>query len=858
MWLKHVPARSHGPVRQPRANRRGVDRRVFREPAQRREQRAQFIAFDRRRQGVLRRRLDARHRVVDVEPGRVNRGLVSFDAVALDQLQGAAKGAVHQVGLDDDVGDPGQDHLLFFNRLHELLRGGPERGQRDLLRVRHQFALFGERRVVFFDVERRPGQQLLLKFLRGGQQRQLALHRALEQHPRNQQPVDLVRAFEDTVDAVVAIYGFDRIAAGEPVAAVNLHRFVGAVSQDFAARDFQDRAFDRVFFDGGEHFGRIVLVNRALAVFDEAGGAVDGRFADVSPRQHLGQLVFDRAEIGYRLSELAALGGVFRGQLQRVFAAADAARAEFEAAEVENVERDQVALAYLAKEPVFRDFAVLQQQRRRRGAALAQLVFFGARSGAVVVVFDDEAGEFFAVDFGEDYIDVGERAVGDPHLLAVQNPMRPFRIESRGGLGRESVGARPGFAQAIGRDPFARPDLRKVFFLLLLRAEINDRQKPDAGRRAEGRGERTLAGDVFRDQHRRNVIERKPAVLLRDARREQPQLARFAQQLALQFVILLFDARAVRRHLFFNVFGGRLRDHSLLFGEILRREDQTRRSIGDQETAAFEDRFLCRNHNPVLSYSSFIANAEHREYREIINSLDAPSVFSVANGLSHQILENARRAHSAADAHCDHSVASLAALHLVKQRGRQFRARAAERVAERDRAAVDVQPFEIEIQLLYDRQSLGGEGLVEFYQIDLFELQARDLQRPRNRDDRADAHLFRGDAGRCERDKSSHRLQSQSLGAFARHHQRRRRAVGSLRRIARSHRAFRVKGGAKFRQSLHRSVAAHAFVNFENGLFDANLAAPLFIHLQIAGRECERDNLFFVPARIDRGRGVAV
>src|SRR5262249_23335959 len=186
------------------------------------------------------------------------------------------------------------------------------------------------------------------------------------------------RAFEDTVDAVVAIYGFDRIAAGEPVAAVYLDGFVGAVSQDFAARDFQDRAFDRVFFDGGERFGRIVLVDRALAVFDETGGAVDGRFADVSPRQHLGQLVFDRAEIGYRLSELASLGGVSRGQFQRMFAAADAARAEFETAEVENVERDQVSLTDLAQKSVLRNLRLLQQQRRRRGAALAELVLFGA------------------------------------------------------------------------------------------------------------------------------------------------------------------------------------------------------------------------------------------------------------------------------------------------------------------------------------------------------------------------------------------------------------------------------------------------------------------------------------------------
>src|SRR5215475_7531902 len=405
MELQHVPARRYGPVRQPRANSRGVDRSVFREAAQRGEQRAQLVAFDRRRQGVLRRRLDALHRVVDVEPGRVNRCLVSFNAVALDQLQGAAKGAVHQVGLDDDVGDPGQDHLLFFDRLHELLRGGPERGQRDLLRVRHQFALFGERRVVFFDVERRPGQQLLLKFLRGGQQGQLAFHRALEQHSGDQQPVDLVSAFEDAVDAVVAVDGLDRIAAGEAVAAVNLHGLVGAIGQDLAAGDFQDRAFDRVLFDRGEDFGRVVLVDRALAVFDESGGAIDGRFADVSPRQHLGQLVFDRAEIGYRLSELAALGGVSRGQFKRIFTAADAARPEFEAAEVENVERDQMAFADLTQKSVFRNLRLLQQQRGCRGAALAEFVLFGAGRNARIVALDDEACKLLAVNFGEDDID---------------------------------------------------------------------------------------------------------------------------------------------------------------------------------------------------------------------------------------------------------------------------------------------------------------------------------------------------------------------------------------------------------------------------------------------------------------------
>src|SRR5262245_43354828 len=126
--------------------------------------------------------------------------------------------------------------------------------------------------------------------------------------------------------------------------------------------------------------------------------------------------------------------------------------------------------------------------------------------------------------------------------------------------------------------------------------------------------------------------------------------------------------------------------------------------------------------------------------------------------LPHQVFKNARRAHSAADAHSDHPVASLAALHLVKQRGRQLRPRATERVAERDRAAVDVQPFEIEVQLLDHRERLRGEGFVEFDQIDLLELQTGRLQRLRNRDDRSDSHFFGRDASSRKRDESGHRL----------------------------------------------------------------------------------------------------
>ena len=44
-----------------------------------------------------------------------------------------------------------------------------------------------------------------------------------------------------------------------------------------------------------------------------------------------------------------------------------------------------------------------------------------------IALLDDEAGKFLAINFGEDDEDVRETAVGDPHLLAVQDVVLPVR-----------------------------------------------------------------------------------------------------------------------------------------------------------------------------------------------------------------------------------------------------------------------------------------------------------------------------------------------------------------------------------------------------------------------------------------------
>src|SRR5438876_2453693 len=103
-------------------------------------------------------------------------------------------------------------------------------------------------------------------------------------------------------------------------------------------------------------------------------------------------------------------------------------------------------------------------------------------------------------------------------------------------------------------------------------------------------------------------------------------------------------------------------------------------------------------------------------------------------------LENARAAHAAADAHGHQTVALLATTKLVEDGDGQLRARASERMAQRDGAAVDVDPLTRQGALAHHGERLTSERFVEFNQVEVLELEARLLQSLRNRGDRADAH----------------------------------------------------------------------------------------------------------------------
>ncbi len=76
------------------------------------------------------------------------------------------------------------------------------------------------------------------------------------------QPVDLVGALEDPVDARVAEEPLGGILLDEAVAAVDLHALVGAVVEHLGAEDLDDRRLDRELLDGRDVR---VLVRRSAA-----------------------------------------------------------------------------------------------------------------------------------------------------------------------------------------------------------------------------------------------------------------------------------------------------------------------------------------------------------------------------------------------------------------------------------------------------------------------------------------------------------------------------------------------------------------------------------------------------------------
>src|SRR5262249_42095230 len=147
-------------------------------------------------------------------------------------------------------------------------------------------------------------------------------------------------------------------------------------------------------------------------------------------------------------------------------------------------------------------------------------------------------------------------------------------------------------------------------------------------------------------------------------------------------------------------------------------------------------------------------------------------------------LEQAGATLAAADAHRDHTPFGLATMAFLQDVAGQPRTGHAERVADRDRAAVHIVLGRVDAEPVAAIEALAGEGLVQLPDVDSVDLEAMALQQLRHGEHRPDAHLIRFAAGGSPGDETAHRLEAALLGVLGFHQHDRGGAVGELAGIA--------------------------------------------------------------------------
>src|SRR5882672_4487655 len=139
---------------------------------------------------------------------------------------------------------------------------------------------------------------------------------------------------------------------------------------------------------------------------------------------------------------------------------------------------------------------------------------------------------------------------------------------------------------------------------------------------------------------------------------------------------------------------------------------------------------------------------------------------------------------SAADAGGGNAVAQAAVLQFTRERDGEAHAGGPQRVTDRDRAAIDVEPVLVEAERACAGHHLRTERLVDLETIDVRQFQACALEHGIDRRHRADAHDF----GRHARGRTCDQAAERGLGVFpdviAGSRERRRRAIDDRGGIA--------------------------------------------------------------------------
>src|SRR6185437_16597710 len=185
-------------------------------------------------------------------------------------------------------------------------------------------------------------------------------------------------------------------------------------------------------------------------------------------------------------------------------------------------------------------------------------------------------------------------------------------------------------------------------------------------------------------------------------------------------------------------------------------------------------------------------------------------------------LEDRGDALPAADAHRVERVPAAGALELVQRLDDQDGAGGADRVAERDPAAVRVDALGGQVQFPGHGQCLGGEGLVDLEHVDLVDLEAGAVEHLARRGYRAHAHDPRLDSRVTVTDHPAERGEAVAVHERSRGEHHGRGGIVEAGRVARGDRAVLRERGPQPGHVIQADVRPYVLV----GVDDGGLALP--------------------------------
>src|ERR1017187_6873200 len=339
------------------------------------------------------------------------------------------------------------------------------------------------------------------------------------------QELHVRRAFVDLADLRIAEELLHRVVLGEAVAAVDLDAQRGHALGNLRGVELGHGCFFHEVHGGVLHAGAIVEQHAGRL---DLGG-------------HLRDLELNTLELADGAAELLALLRVLDGEFPGATGQPEHLRADVDAAFVQRLDGDLVALADFAQHVALGHAAIFHDQLAGAGRPDAEFVFLLADGDSRGVFLDDEGGDALVaggrIDGGEHDEDSRLLAVGYPQLLAVEDIL--VALQLRLGLQREGIRTGTGFAQRIGANSVAA-QARQIALLLLFRGPA---QESVVDQRIlhihDNSGGRIDAGKSLHREDRFEESTAPSAVLLGNFNAHQTKLKELFDELVLEDTLLV-------------------------------------------------------------------------------------------------------------------------------------------------------------------------------------------------------------------------------------------------------------------------------------------------------------------------------